>query len=138
MKSITAITLRLIQTTICLLVFGASAQAAPIKVDVLFMNHGPMQPVIRQIKEVLAKYPDAVQAAWHDVDTSDGLDFMKRMDIKGHIPLMIFINGSSSLEVDGKKISFAGFPSGAGPYMFQGAWGMKDLDSALLSKAGKK
>lgn len=139
MKTITSATLRRLAPALaCLLMLCAgTVRAAPVTVDILFMNHGPMQPVIGQIKDVLAKYPGSVLAVWHDVDTPDGLTFMKRMNIKGHIPLMIFINGSLEQDVDGKRLSFTGFPSGAGPYMFQGAWGMKDLDALLQSKAGK-
>jgi hypothetical protein len=137
MNTIAKTILRLLPALACLLLFCAPVQAATVKMDILFMNHGPMQPVIKQIKDVLAKYSDSVQAAWHDEDTPDGTGFMKRMNIKGHIPLMVFVNGSTTHGVDGKQVTFTGFPSGAGPFMFQGAWGMKDLD-ALLSALTKK
>ena len=138
MKTIARVTLmRFAATFGCLFMLCVAVHAAPVKVDILFMNHGPMQPVIKQIKEVLGRYPESVQAAWHDVETPEGGAFMKRMDIKGHIPLIIFVNGSTAQDLDGKRISFTGFPSGAGPFMFQGAWGMKDFDALLQSMTGK-
>ncbi|MEL7639686.1 MAG: hypothetical protein AAGU21_08590 [Solidesulfovibrio sp.] len=138
MNAITFLAIRLLPILFGAILITAPAHAASVKVEILFMNHGPMQPVIKQIKDVLRQFPDAVQVFWHDVETADGADFMKRMGIKGHIPLMIFVDGSTTQEVGGKSINFTGFPNGAGPFMFQGAWGMQDLEAVLQSKTGKR
>jgi hypothetical protein len=33
--------------------------------------------------------------------------------------------------VDGKTVTFTGFPTGAGPQSFQGNWTLDDLEKAL-------
>jgi hypothetical protein len=41
-------------------------------------------------------------------------------------------------QVDGKEIIFAGFPTGSGPYFFQGKWTLRDLQKALNQMTNKK
>ena len=103
----------------------------PVKVDILFMNHGPMQPVIKGLKEIMARHAGTVSASWYDYEKQKGQDFMRQKGIKAHIPLLIFINGSSTAQVQGRKVTFMGFPSGYGPYQFQGKWSLEDLDLLL-------
>jgi hypothetical protein len=122
-----------------LLVFGGpvAAQAGqPVKVEIVFMNHGPMQPVVKGLKQVLARHPQAT-ASWYDFETDQGQDFLRKKGVKGHIPLLVFINGSTQAQVGSKTASFQGFPSGSGPYMFRGQWTMDDLDQALSALSSR-
>jgi len=105
----------------------------PVKVEIIFMNHGPMQPVIKGLKEILARHTETVSASWYDYEKPEGQDFMRQKGIKAHIPLLIFINSSSTAQVQGRKVTFMGFPSGYGPYQFQGKWSLEDLDMLLKS-----
>ena len=119
--------------------FAAVAlSASPIKVEVLFMNHGPLRPTVEQIKQVLSRYGDKVSPAWYDFESKEGEKFMAQKGLRQHIPLVIWIDGKSALPVDGKEIQFAGFPSGSGPVPFQGKWTMEDLRKALDQLTDKK
>ena len=123
-----------------LLVLGAAmppaALAGPaVKVDILFMNHGPMQPVIKSIKEILARHAQAATADWYDFETPPGRDFMRQKGLRGHIPLLIFLNGSPTWQIKGRKVTFIGFPDGYGPYQFRGQWSLEDLERLLASLA---
>jgi hypothetical protein len=109
----------------------------PVKVEILFMNHGPMQPTIRNLKALFSRYSGKVQAFWFDFEKRSGKNFMKRMGIQGHIPLLIYVNGANTYDFSGRKVSFMGFPSGAGPYQFQGKWTLEDLDKLLKSLASQ-
>ena len=109
----------------------------PVKVEILFMNHGPMQPTIRNLKALFSRYTGKVQAFWFDFENRSGKDFMKRMGIQGHIPLLIYVNGANTYNFPGRKVTFVGFPSGAGPYQFQGKWTLEDLDKLLKSLASQ-
>jgi hypothetical protein len=111
---------------------------ATVKVDVLYMNHGPLQATIDDVKSLAAKYGPRVTVAWHDVDTQDGEKFMAAKKLTGHIPLVIWVNDSFRLRVDGKDVSFTGFPTGSGPAFFQGKWTMADLQKALDQSAARK
>lgn len=116
----------------------AAQAGAEVKLDILFMNHGPMQPVIKNIKKILAGHSQTATAVWYDFESSSGQDFRRQNNIKGHIPLLIYLNGSPTWELEGRKVTFAGFPSGYGPYQFRGKWSLEDLDRLLGSPAASE
>lgn len=108
------------------------------RVDVLYMNHGPLQATIGEIKSLVEKYGPRVAVAWHDVDTPEGAKFMAAKKLSGHIPLVIWVNDAFKHRIDGKDVSFTGFPTGSGPASFQGKWTMADLQKALDQAAAGK
>jgi hypothetical protein len=112
--------------------------ANPVKVDVLYMNHGPLMDTLNMMKGVFSGYGDKLTVSWHDFDTEEGEKFMAKMGIKQHVPLIIWIDGKPKWTVGVKQIIFAGFPSGSGPAFFQGKWTLDDLKAALNIATGKK
>ncbi len=126
----------------CLLIFSLvcipwTAMAKSVKVEVLYMNHGPLEDTIEGIKKVLSKYKE-VSVSWYDFDSKEGERFMAQKKITQHIPLLIWMDNQVKFKVDGKDIVFAGFPTGSGPAFFQGKWTMADLQKALDQLTGKK
>ena len=117
---------------------SAVLSVQPIKIDILYMNHGPLQPTLQEIRTLLAQYGKKIAASWHDVDTDDGERFMAKKGIRGHIPLVIWMDDRVKFQVDGREIIFAGFPTGSGPAFFQGKWTMADLKKVLDQMNGKK
>jgi hypothetical protein len=121
----------------CLLVlaffsFSLDAHALnPIRVEVLFMNHGPMQPTVKQMRELFSGYGDRIDVTWYDLDTREGQQFMTKKGLREHIPLMIWIDGNVTVRIGQKETRFTGFPAGSGPDSFQGKWTMQDLKAAL-------
>ena len=105
--------------------------AKEIKVEVLYMNHGPLLPSIEQIKQVFSKYGNKINVSWYDFESKEGEQFMAKKGVSQHIPLIIWLDGKSALSVNGKEVKFIGFPTGSGPAFFQGKWTMEDLRSAL-------
>jgi hypothetical protein len=119
--------------------FGVTAHATkPVKVDVLFMNHGPLMDSLNKMKAVFSSYGDKLTVSWHDFDTQEGEQFMVKMGIKQHVPLIIWIDGTPKVAVGLKVITFAGFPTGSGPASFQGKWTLDDLKAALNQATAKK
>ena len=117
----------------------AGSQASnPIKVDVLFMNHGPLMGTLNKIKTIFSGYGNRLNISWHDFETEEGEQFMAKVGIKQHIPLVIWIDGKPKWTVGVKEITFAGFPTGSGPAFFQGKWTLDDLKSALNLATDKK
>ena len=117
---------------IFVLFLAATAQAAePVNVDVLYMNHGPLRPTLNNLRTMFARYEGQITVIWHDFESAEGQKFIKSMGINEHVPLIIWINGKYTLNVNGSQTIFRGFPSGAGPAMFQGAWNMDLLNRAL-------
>ena len=121
------------------LCFGTIAHTAtPVKVDVLYMNHGPLMDSINKMKALFLSYGNQLGVSWHDFDTEDGEKFMAKMGIKQHVPLIIWIDGTSKVTVGSKQITFAGLPTGSGPASIQGKWTMDDLKAALNQAMDKK
>jgi hypothetical protein len=119
-------------TVLFVLFLAVPAQAAePVTMEVLFMNHGPLRSTINNIRTIAAKYEGKVNVKWYDFDSREGVQFMKSKGISEHVPLIIWIKGGFTQKIDGKDVTFKGFPSGSGPAMFRGAWDMDMLDKAL-------
>jgi hypothetical protein len=114
-----------------LLLPGLAKAADPVVIDVLFMDHGPLRPTLNTIKDLFANYGDKISVRWHDFESREGEDFMAKMGVTRHVPLVIWINGKETMDIDGASCTFSGFPSGAGPAMFQGKWTLELLTKAL-------
>jgi hypothetical protein len=109
-----------------------------VKIEVLYMNHGPLQSTLGQMKQVFSKYGDKISISWYDFETKEGEQFMAKKGITQHIPLVIWLDDKFALLVNGKEINFVGFPTGSGPAAFQGKWTMDDLRKALDQITSKK
>ncbi len=105
--------------------------AKEVKVEVLYMNHGPLQASLEQIKQVFSKYGSKISVSWYDFESKEGEQFMVKKGVNQHVPLVIWMDGRVAIPVNGKEIKFVGFPTGSGPAFFQGKWTMEDLRSAL-------
>jgi hypothetical protein len=127
----------LITVVLC---FGLSAHAAtkPTQVEVLYMNHGPLQSTLKQIREVFSRYGDKLLVSWYDVDSKEGEQFKAKKGINQHMPLIIWLDGTYSVKVGEKEIKLTGFPTGSGPAFFQGKWTMDDLKAAIDQVTAKK
>ena len=112
--------------------------AKEIKVEVLYMNHGPLLDSLEQIKKVFSQYGSKVAVSWHDFETTEGEQFMAKKGITQHLPLVIWLDGKFSVPLNGKETKFIGFPTGSGPASFQGKWTMEDLREALNQLTNKK
>ena len=112
--------------------------AKEVKVEVLYMNHGPLLPSIEQIKQVFSKYGNKINVSWYDFESKEGEQLMAKKGITQHVPLVIWIDGKFAAPVNGKEIKFVGFPTGSGPAFFQGKWTMQDLRKVLDQMTNKK
>jgi hypothetical protein len=112
--------------------------AEEVKVEVLYMNHGPLLDSLEQIKKVFSQYGSKIAVSWYDFETKEGEQFMVKKGITQHVPLVIWLDGKSTVPVNGKEIKFVGFPTGSGPAFFQGKWTMEDLRKALDEITSKK
>jgi hypothetical protein len=128
--------------TAVLLGFTANAfggeTGRPLRVDVLYMDHGPMQPTLRELRSLFPEYGDKLAVFWHDFESEEGEQFKKKMGIDRHIPLVIWLDEKSTRQVNGSPVTFAGFPKGSGPFFARGKWEMADLKTALDGLTGRR
>lgn len=112
--------------------FSNPVQASgPVKIDVLYMNHGPLQDTLARLKSQFAGFGSSITVSWYDFESDAGEKFKAKKGIRQHVPLMIWINNSTTVKVDQKEVTFAGFPTGAGPVAFQGTWTIDTLKKAI-------
>ena len=125
-------------TAFCLFFIPAAAlPAQPVSVEILYMNHGPLQPTLKAIRELFNGYGKAVAVSWYDFESPEGEKFMAKKGVHEHVPLVIWIAGKATVNVKSKEIQFAGFPTGSGPAFFQGKWTADDLRGALDQATGE-
>ncbi|MFF6785545.1 hypothetical protein [Streptomyces sp. NPDC012510] len=104
----------------------ADKSAAGVDVDLVYLNHPPVQPVLKDIEEVLAGYEGKVSVSRYDADTPAGKEFTDEHDLTGHVAIAVVIDG---------KVSFKGFPAGEAPVKSaEGDWEIEDLDAALRQR----
>jgi hypothetical protein len=115
----------------------AAMAGKTVKVEILYMNHGPLQQTLQDLKKVFAEYGKKIDVVWHDIDTEDGEKFMAKKGINGHIPLVVWMDEKVKFQMEGKEVVFAGFPTGSGPASFQGKWTMEDVRKVLGQLTGK-
>jgi hypothetical protein len=96
--------------------------ASPVTVVIAgYINHGPMQPTVRAIKEVLSKYDGDVDATWVDLATAQGQSYFQEHGLTAH--MNVIINGKSEYEVGGKTVDFEWFEGQQ--------WTEEELDTVL-------
>jgi len=103
----------------------------PVRIEVLYMNHGPLRPTLRELDKLLTGYGDRIAVYGYDFNSEEGERFKAEKGIKGHVPLVLWIDGKSTLKLNGTPVTFSGFPTGSGPAFFQGKWDMAVLKEAL-------
>jgi hypothetical protein len=131
----------ILSSLVILLLFSVPLTASAgkeIKVEVLYMNHGPLQPSLEKIKNIFSQYGGKITVSWYDFESKEGEQFMAKKGITQHIPLVIWLEGKNAIPLNGKEVKFIGFPTGSGPAFFQGKWTMEDLRQALNEITSKK
>ena len=119
---------------------GRAAFAAQPVVEVLAMAHWPVQRALKPVRDLLAKYQGRVSVTDIDIESAEGLKRLKTVGLKGHIPIVLLIDGNKSFKrADGKTIDFVNFPVAAGnPMGLNGAWSVADFEAALRSAVGEQ
>ncbi len=116
---VAAITLAAITFT-----YSSHVNADTAKVNIVVagvISHGPMQPTVNAIKDVVSKYGDRVNVQWIDSETPDGKKYFDDHKLTAH--LNVLINGKSTCNVNGKDVTFQWFEGKQ--------WTKSDLDAAI-------
>jgi hypothetical protein len=107
-------------------------------VEVAYLNHPPLRPVLSEVDKLLANYGDRVSVTRYDFDTPEGEAFAQAKGLTGHTPLAIFVNGSMQFTLNGRAVKFYSFPQGQGTGMVaDGDWTIEDLQHVLDEATSK-
>jgi len=109
------------------------AHAAPLTVEIVSMAHYPVQNALKSIRDMLGKYGTRIRVVELDVDTADGAKRLKSAGLKGHIPLVIFVDGKYRYQrADKTAVEFINFPAAAGnPMGLNGVWSAADVEAVI-------
>ena len=132
--------LLVIGTAAAVIVSAGQALAAQPVVEVLAMSHWPVQNALKPVREFLAKYQGRVRVSEIDIEGAEGLKRLNALGLKGHIPIVLLIDGNKSFQrADGKTVEFVNFPVAAGnPMNLNGSWSVADFEAALRASLGEK
>jgi hypothetical protein len=121
-------------------VSGRAALAAQPVVEVLAMPHWPVQRALKPVRDLLAKYQGRVRVSEIDIESAEGVKRLKAVGLKGHIPIVLLIDGNKSFKrADGKAVDFVDFPVAAdNPMNLNGTWSVADFEAALRASLGEK
>jgi hypothetical protein len=117
---------------------GQSHAAQPV-VEILAMTHSPVRTALGPVRELLAKYTGRVQVVELDIESAEGEKRQNSIGLKGHIPIVLLIDGRRSFKrTDGSVVEFVNFPAAAGnPLGLNGAWTIADFEAAILAALGE-
>lgn len=105
------------------------AAGAQVRVEALgFFSHGPMQETADTINQVCAKFGNRVKLVEHDETTDDGIKFMQDKGLSGHLPMLIYVNGSLAHKIGNREVVFRDFVG-------QG-WTGNDLEQVIKLNLG--
>ena len=117
---------------------AAAAKPGAATVEVAYLNHSPVRPILAEVDQLLVKYGDRVSVTRYDFDTPEGDAFAKAKGLTEHTPLAIFVNGSMEFTLDGRAVKFYSFPKGQGNFMVpDGGWTIEDLQRVLDEATSK-
>jgi len=117
---------------------AAAAKPGTVTVEVAYLNHLPVRPVLSEVDKLLANYGDHVSVTRYDFDTPEGEAFAKAKGLTQHTPLAIFVNGSMQFTLNGRTVKFYSFPQGQGTGMVpEGGWTVQDLQQVLDEATSK-
>jgi hypothetical protein len=117
---------------------GRVSAAGPATVEVLAMAHWPVQNALKPARDMLGKYADRVRIVDMDIESPDGEKRARAVGLKGHIPIVVLINGSKSFKrPDGRTVEFVNFPAASSnPMGLNGTWTVADLEAAIQAAVG--
>lgn len=117
--------------------FSGVAHAAAPTIEILAFSHWPVQNALKPVYEVLAKYRDRIKVIDLDVDRPDGAARLKAIGLKGHIPVVIIVDGQfRHKRSDGTTIEFMNFPAAAAssPMGLDGKWRAEDVEAVIKER----
>ena len=106
--------------------------ASPVEVEIVALDHWPIRRALEQTLEMLEKFGDKVTLQQIDADTKAGKARLKTSGMKGHIPVVIFVDGEFKHTLAGQEVIFENFPVASdSPMRLDGKWSAGDVKAVI-------
>lgn len=114
------------------------ARAATPTIEVIALSHSPVQNALKPVRDFLIGLGDKVKVVEIDVESAAGEKRLSALGLKGHIPILLVINGSDQYKrPDGAAVLFKDFPAKAdNPLGINGSWTVADFQAAVNAALG--
>ncbi len=136
MKLIKFAKLLIASLVICSAGLTPSAWAATaFDVEIVALDHWPIQNALKQTRKLLESYGGQIKITEMDAESSAGKARLKKSGIKGHIPVVIFVDGKYRHKVNGREVIFKYFPvDSESPMNIDGKWSAEDVKAVIEQK----
>jgi len=116
----------------------APAMAAPPTVEIIALSHSPVQDTLKPVRDYLGGLGGRVRVVELNADSPEGAKRVGAVGLKGHIPILLLINGSARFKrADGTAVEFKDFPAKANnPLGLNGTWTVADFQAAVDAALG--
>ena len=126
-------------TAIALSAGSPAAAAVQPTVEIIALSHWPVQNALKPVRDFLGTVAGQVQVVELDAESAEGAKRISAVGLKGHIPILLLINGNSQFKrSDGTVVEFRDFPAQAGnPLGLNGSWTVADFEAAVKAALGE-
>jgi hypothetical protein len=116
----------------------AARAAAPPTIEIIALSHWPVQNALKPVRDFLASLGARVKVVESDAESPAGEKRIAALGQKGHIPILLVINGSDVFKrTDGTAVLFKDFPAKAdNPLGINGSWTVADFEAAVNAALG--
>lgn len=126
------------KATAALLPAGAASAgtAKPQTIEIVALRHPPVQSALKPLRDWIAAQGGKVRLVEIDAESAEGERRIAVAGLKGHIPILILIDGQHRFaRTDGSTTEFVSFPAAAGnPMGLNGTWSTADVEAVLSSR----
>ncbi len=108
-------------------------------VEIIALSHWPVQDALKPARDFLGTLAGRVQVVELDAESPAGEKRIAALGLKGHIPILLLINGSDRFKrPDGTEVEFKDFPAKANnPLGLNGTWTEADFEAAVNAALGE-
>lgn len=118
----------------------AATLAAQPTVEIIALSHWPVRNALKPARAFLDKLAGRVRVVELDAESPAGEKRTGALGLKGHIPILIVIDGSYRFKrQDGSAVEFKDFPAkAANPLGLNGTWSEADFEAVVNAQLGKQ
>jgi hypothetical protein len=111
---------------------GTASTITSVKVEAVgFFTHPPMWETRDTIQKVCKEFPGKVDLVMYNEMSDEGRKFMQSKGLKGHLPMVLYVNGSIAHKINNQVIVFRDFVGQS--------WKAENLEQVIkLNLDGKK
>jgi len=125
--------------TVLVITKGFEAHGAQPTIEIVALSHYPVRDALKPVRDFLGTLGGQVKVVEIDAGSAAGEKRIKEVGLKGHIPIVLLINGGDKFKrADGTQVEFKDLPvKASNPLGLNGSWSVADFEAAVQAALGK-